>query len=414
MGRERYRKRSLMILGMAQKLIRYSVYLVVIAGCVQMFSESALAGFEWRPPPAEPKHSSPGSSEFSSDIPKFEQMGGYFDMADPSLNGGRSAVQSFARYSPFPHRSRTYETVEGFGRDLPLSLALRQIAPPEYSFRFDGVDPQETVSWEGGKPWNEVVMDMLDPIRAEMAVTPNHVFIVPKGRLNAPNVAPPDYWDTAGAGQHGMLPPYGQEESRRVSWSHDGGKPHQRPMEMQGHGEKVMFDGPRQKNTLQRAGPMPLHSREGGQYRSRSARPQIGGTQYASNRNMQGGIQNDGFLDHLSETGLNPIQVKAGIVVSKDQLNRTTLDPDQTGNWTARAGGTLQNVLAQWSRQAGVQLYWNANVDYPLLEDMQVNGTFEEAVVTILGHFKLAQPVLSAQLYPNLPEGPSVLLVRQG
>ena len=50
----------------------------------------------------------------------------------------------------------------GFGRDLPLALALSQVVPPEYSYAFArNVNVGTTVSWQGGKPWNEVLAEML-------------------------------------------------------------------------------------------------------------------------------------------------------------------------------------------------------------------------------------------------------------
>lgn len=50
----------------------------------------------------------------------------------------------------------------GFGRDLPLALALSQVVPPEYSYAFArNVNVGTTVSWQGGKPWNVVLDEML-------------------------------------------------------------------------------------------------------------------------------------------------------------------------------------------------------------------------------------------------------------
>lgn len=59
----------------------------------------------------------------------------------------------------------------GFGRDLPLALALSQVVPPGYNYSFgQNVDAGTTVSWQGGKPWNEVLQDMLaqSGLRADM------------------------------------------------------------------------------------------------------------------------------------------------------------------------------------------------------------------------------------------------------
>jgi len=55
-----------------------------------------------------------------------------------------------------------YADAVGFGRDLPLALALSQVVPPEYSYAFgQNVDVGATVSWQGGKPWTEVLNEML-------------------------------------------------------------------------------------------------------------------------------------------------------------------------------------------------------------------------------------------------------------
>ena len=55
--------------------------------------------------------------------------------------------------------------IAGFGSDMPLALALRQIVPAEYAFSFDkGVNPGYRVSWSGGKPWDVVVAEMIAPL----------------------------------------------------------------------------------------------------------------------------------------------------------------------------------------------------------------------------------------------------------
>lgn len=52
----------------------------------------------------------------------------------------------------------TKNIVEGFGRDLPLVVALRQITPSNYQFGFaDGVRMDEPTSWTGGIGWQELL-----------------------------------------------------------------------------------------------------------------------------------------------------------------------------------------------------------------------------------------------------------------
>lgn len=58
-----------------------------------------------------------------------------------------------------------YKEAVGFGSDVPLVLALQQVVPPEYAFSFGrNVNPGVHVSWNGGKPWNIVISEMLAPL----------------------------------------------------------------------------------------------------------------------------------------------------------------------------------------------------------------------------------------------------------
>lgn len=76
--------------------------------------------------------------------------------------------------------TRQYAQAVGFGNDLPLALALSQVIPPEFAHSFAlGVDPGTTVSWQGGKPWNLVLEDMLRPQGLTATVKQNTVTIQP-------------------------------------------------------------------------------------------------------------------------------------------------------------------------------------------------------------------------------------------
>ncbi len=59
----------------------------------------------------------------------------------------------------------SFYVIDGFGREIPLALALRQIVPPQYAFSFGkGINPGALVSWDGGKPWNEVLEGAISPL----------------------------------------------------------------------------------------------------------------------------------------------------------------------------------------------------------------------------------------------------------
>ncbi len=66
----------------------------------------------------------------------------------------------------------------GFGRDLPLALALSQVVPPDYSYAFSpDVNVGTNVSWQGGKPWNQVLDEMLAPNGMRAVIENNTITI---------------------------------------------------------------------------------------------------------------------------------------------------------------------------------------------------------------------------------------------
>ena len=89
--------------------------------------------------------------------------------------------------APMPlksHASKTYAQAIGFGRDLPLALAMSQVIPSEFTHSFaDNVDTGITVSWEGGKPWNQVLNNMLRPKNLTSVIRNNRVIIQPMAKL---------------------------------------------------------------------------------------------------------------------------------------------------------------------------------------------------------------------------------------
>lgn len=72
-----------------------------------------------------------------------------------------------------------YPEAVGFGNDLPLALALSQVIPGDYALFFETkVDAEKTnVSWQGGKPWDQVLQEMLAPLGLRAVIQPNLVMI---------------------------------------------------------------------------------------------------------------------------------------------------------------------------------------------------------------------------------------------
>jgi hypothetical protein len=80
--------------------------------------------------------------------------------------------------APAQNTSSGFTEAVGFGRDLPLALALSQVVPADYSFSFaQNVDAGANVSWQGGKSWDQVLQDMLAPVGMRAIISGNQIII---------------------------------------------------------------------------------------------------------------------------------------------------------------------------------------------------------------------------------------------
>ncbi|UZO94536.1 Hypothetical protein RMP42_05183 (plasmid) [Roseomonas mucosa] len=94
--------------------------------------------------------------------------------ADVTENRTNSApsVRRTARPSVF------FTAARGFGTDVPLSFAARQIVPAAFSVRYaDNIDPNAPVSWVGEKPWNRALQDAIRPLGLRMTLVQGTVTI---------------------------------------------------------------------------------------------------------------------------------------------------------------------------------------------------------------------------------------------
>ena len=72
----------------------------------------------------------------------------------------------------------------GFAKDVPLALALSQVIPDDFSHSYmRGVDAGKIVSWDGGKPWNEVLLEMLQPQGLAFQIQDKKVVVHEIGQL---------------------------------------------------------------------------------------------------------------------------------------------------------------------------------------------------------------------------------------
>lgn len=96
----------------------------------------------------------------------------------PSIEAAYSNRNITAQHIPVH-----YANAVGFGRDLPLELALSQVIPKGFSYNLGNVNTDGVVSWEGGEPWNVVLNNMLHTKGMIADIRNNQVIIQPLARL---------------------------------------------------------------------------------------------------------------------------------------------------------------------------------------------------------------------------------------
>ncbi len=80
--------------------------------------------------------------------------------------------------APVPAAETAQAQVQGFGKQVPLVVAMRQILPPGYSFvKGEGVDLSQSVDWQGGKAWPDVLADAVQPLGLTARLTGDTVVI---------------------------------------------------------------------------------------------------------------------------------------------------------------------------------------------------------------------------------------------
>ncbi len=82
--------------------------------------------------------------------------------------------------SPTLRRPAPQSIVAGFGDQVPLSFAVRQIVPPRFQVAFgETVNSDTPVNWKGGKPWRATLSDAVRPLGLTVSVVGATVKIQP-------------------------------------------------------------------------------------------------------------------------------------------------------------------------------------------------------------------------------------------
>lgn len=296
-----------------------------------------------------------------------------------------------------------YEVLEGFGSDMPLALALQQVVPPQYAFSFgSGVNAGHLVSWEGGKPWDQVLNDMISPLNLQARISGNVVKIVSKNAPATPQpVAQPDQGaaleplpalepapaQEQAAAEELNLEPVTDSEAKKIAKE-----------------AKAVQDKAEIAEAAEQPAPAPVEQAKV------EPQPEPQGKKVSKSRNV---ITDPGESKPLepankivkkssekaSQSEDAPKQETAKILApapeaappSEAALESAKTEPasqqeaaspqlSQPRIWEAKRGSSLKDTLDSWSKQANVTLNWQAQDDVKLNSDILISGTFDNAI----------------------------------
>ncbi len=442
--------------------------LMVSGVALLCFSASAYAGFEWRGPIEPPvRQQAPAPVTGGGMSPELAPITAWeAPAAQPAPDAPAAAVESVhaepvsPALKPFAAAPAAQtsapqtmpvegEVLAGFGRDLPLVIALQQVAPAGHQFSFaPGVNPGATVSWEGGKPWQAVMTDMLAPQGLEYQMQGNVVAVghatggavapapvdstmseMPADDMTAapadvaapaataavaapssepvtirrqrPAAAANTDGRTAGsqAGTH-MSAKSAAAPAAAATMSYPPETAGSRPVAVNSvppAAKQAQSTAPVTEASADLAAPPPMDAM--------SATPETtdiktDGTEVAPAAATEAPTQ---LVDKKEEKAAAKTEAKSADVAAA---------PQKAGEpWAGTKGATLRDTLQSWSEAEGVELYWSIDYDYKLKGNVKYSGSYDEAVGQLLDQFASARPQPYGQLHQG-KDGPRVLIVK--
>lgn len=384
------------------------------------------------------------------------------------------ALAPFVAQTPLPEPVDSGDVLTGFGSDLPLVIALQQVVPPGYQYSFsEGVNLGQPVSWQGGKAWQNVLSDMLAKEGLGYRVQGNVVvvgYFPPEETVPATNMmqapetttaAPATQIDWHDASAADAAPAMGEPVTiRRQRPGVTKSAPEAQPeaqvapadaapapaAEMTA--ETETYAAPVTADTATPAWQTATDRTAGS--RAMSYPPEKSSSAPIAVTSEPPAAQNKiseaqaplsapppmdmGVMSQnppADETA--PVDITAAEAPASD--NRAAEEeltaaeaapapaetvaptPEKTaaavhdGAWNGQKGATLRDTLKTWSDSAGVELYWSIDYDYRLKKNVELDGSYDQAVAALLDQFAEVRPQPYGQLHQG-KDGPRVLVVR--
>lgn len=263
----------------------------------------------------------------------------------------------------------------GFGTDIPLEFAVRQIVPEGHTVQIDeGVDVNARATWTDEGGWRQALASAARSAGYVATVADRTVRIQRPGALVQSVAAAP-----AAAPQSRPRPAPAASSSSSSSQDAPAARP--RPAPQRGAAP------PSRPRPRSAAGPAPAQSSEtlvsGGGFvlMAQRARPVASAPERVASADASGWREYE--------------QAPAAVAAR---------------GWIAQEGHTLHAILDDWATTEGWRLEWNSRYEYKLTSSARFDGDFVTATTELMRSMAQARPVLTAKFY----QGNKVLVVGNG
>ena len=302
----------------------------------------------------------------------------------PSLSSAPTPAQPMHPVSPMD------ETVNGFGKDVPLVTAVRQLLPASYTYKFTpDVDLGTTVSWNGGQSLRDTLSNVLASGGYTYDLQGNMISITTAHAQ--PEIASPSL----------MEPP--EQEVREIPGFNDVIQQN-----------LVQAEVGRNVPPVEQAFSAPEELKEKQVYVN-PVTPPVSlvspKVEYNAADDMMVPLMNEEASSSTAKMVAPPAAFANGMRPTYSPVSLSSYPEIQkVRTWSVKRNSDLKSTLASWSRQAGVGLQWNADRNFRVDYMVWVDGTFEEALAVLMkGYANKTGPVPQTRF--EIQEGQSPVLV---
>ncbi|MCB9988530.1 MAG: TcpQ domain-containing protein [Rhodospirillales bacterium] len=380
--------------------------------------QAAQAGFEWKP---ADHRGQPPAAQALVPLPPEPVMEAPLDDGAPDIEHIMIApvpLQQSPQIAPvapvsmepimpapmedaMPASASTKDVVVGFGNDMPLILAMRQIVPDNYAYSFaPQINQAVRVNWNGGQPWDVVLAEAVAPYNLDVDVIDQTVVIGPKKPQAYPAALP----------QTAQQPVPMAQPVQPMAMAHPAlqADPRNAPPENPPRRKKPALP---MKASAASAAPQPLLDTPVPYTEPEVIAPQADDAAPLRTESMMS----------VAEINMNEADIYEPMDVTMPAQDYVAPQQDMPApvpsasdyTWQATKDASLRQILTNWSNIVGAQIIWNAPRDYYLPENMEINGDFVDAVQKALTAFGQAGARPVGSLYPNAPSGPLVLVISE-